>query len=148
MLYNVVLVSAVQQSESAIRMHISPLCHRSALSRAPCAPSSLVDCSIHSSACMPTLLSQSTPPPHSPLGVHTICSLHPCLHFCFANRFICTIFLDSTYMHLYTILIFSFRLSSLCMTVSSLPLGHSSTVHWLGPCGLLPRAQIQSLVCE
>ena len=26
-------------------------------------------------------------------------SLHLCLYFCLANRFICTIFLDSTYMH-------------------------------------------------
>ena len=27
-----------------------------------------------------------------------ICSQHLCLYFCFANRFICTIFLDSTHM--------------------------------------------------
>ena len=37
-----------------------------------------------------------TPPPLSPLGVHT--SLHLCLNFCPANQFICTIFLRSTYM--------------------------------------------------
>ena len=30
-------VSAVQQGESAIHMHISPLCHHRALSRVPCA---------------------------------------------------------------------------------------------------------------
>ena len=28
-----------------------------------------------------------------------ICSLCLCLYLCFANRFFCTIFLDSTYMH-------------------------------------------------
>ena len=43
MLYNVVLASIVQQSESAIHIHISPsfgfpshLCHHSTLSRVPC----------------------------------------------------------------------------------------------------------------
>ena len=36
---------------------------------------------------------------------------------CFVNRFICTIFLDSTYMCQYTIFIFLF-LTSLCMTAS------------------------------
>ena len=44
LLYNIVLVSTVQQSESAIRIHISPLFgfpshlgHHGALSRVPCA---------------------------------------------------------------------------------------------------------------
>ena len=38
--------------------------------------------------------SQSPFPPWCPY----VCSLHLCLYFCLANKFICTIFLDSTYM--------------------------------------------------
>ena len=38
------------------------------------------------------------PPPASTLGVHTFI-LCACVYFCFANRFIYTIFLDPTYMH-------------------------------------------------
>ena len=40
--------------------------------------------------------------PHFPLGIHK-CSLHLCLYFCFANKLICTIFLDSTYKQYHTI---------------------------------------------
>ena len=35
-----------------------------------------------------------------------VCTLHLRLYFCFANRFNCTIFLDSTYMHYYLIYFF------------------------------------------
>ena len=44
-----------------------------------------------------------------------VCSLHPCVYFCFANRFICTIFLDSIYIHEYRIFVF---LISFCVTNS------------------------------
>ena len=40
-----------------------------------------------------------------------------CLNFCFADKFICTIFLDSTYMQYYMIFAFLWH-TSLCMTVS------------------------------
>ena len=54
--------------------------------------------------------------PHFPLGIHK-CSLHLCLYFCFANKLICTIFLDSTYKQYHT-MFFSFEnFNSLCMTV-------------------------------
>ena len=58
--------------------------------------------------------------PHFPLGIHK-CSLHLCLYFCFANKLICTIFLDSTYK-LYHTMFFSFEnfkreVFPLCMTV-------------------------------
>ena len=40
--------------------------------------------------------------PHHPAAFPSwcpyICSLHLCLYLCLANQFICTIFLDSTYM--------------------------------------------------
>ena len=39
-----------------------------------------------------------TPPAASPPWCPYVCSLHVCLNFCLANRFICTIFLGSTYM--------------------------------------------------
>ena len=41
------------------------------------------------------------PPPHTPAfppWPPYVCSLHLCLYFCLANQFICTIFLDSTYI--------------------------------------------------
>ena len=37
-----------------------------------------------------------------------ICSLHLCLYFCFDPMILCTVFLDSTYMHQYTIFRFLF----------------------------------------
>ena len=46
-----------------------------------------------------------------------ICSLHLCLYFCFTNRCIRVIFLDSTSKPYYLILGFPF-LTLLCMTVS------------------------------
>ena len=59
---------------------------------------------IHISVYMSTPISQfipppSPPPPAFPCWCPYICSLHLCLYFCLANQFICTIFLDSTYMH-------------------------------------------------
>ena len=62
----------------------------------------LVICYIHISVYMSIPISQFIPPP-SPLPptfppwCPYICSLHLCLYFCLANRFICTIFLDSTF---------------------------------------------------
>ena len=43
-------------------------------------------------------ISQFIPPIHFPPWCPYICSLCLCLYFWFANKFICTIFLDSTYM--------------------------------------------------
>ena len=37
-----------------------------------------------------------------------VCSVHLCLFFCFAHRVILTIFLNSIYMHQYTVLVFIF----------------------------------------
>ena len=42
-------------------------------------------------------------PPFSPFSVHKFV-----LYFYFANRFFCTIFLDSIYMHEYIIFVFLF----------------------------------------
>ena len=48
----------------------------------------------------------------TPVGIH-VCSLHLFLYFCFANKIIYTIFLDSTYMHNnIQYLFFSFWLTS------------------------------------
>ena len=59
---------------------------------------------IHISVYMSIPISQfipstTTPPTTFPPWCPYVCSLHPCLYFCPANRFICTIFPDSTYMH-------------------------------------------------
>ena len=43
----------------------------------------------------------------SPLGIH-VCSLHLYVYFCFTNRLICTIFLDSTFMQCYRLSVFLF----------------------------------------
>ena len=57
---------------------------------------SLVIYFIHSSAYMSIPISQFITPPSFPPRCPYVCSLPLCLYFCFANRFICTIFLDST----------------------------------------------------
>ena len=101
MLYNVVLVSTVQQSESAICIHISPflgfpshLGHHRALSRVPVLYSrfSLVIYFMHSinSVYMSIPISQFIPSPLPP-WYPCVCSLHLCLYFCFANKIIYTI---------------------------------------------------------
>ena len=61
--------------------------------------------------------SPPVPPTHLPLPCPHVCSLHLCLYSCPASRFVCTIFLDSTYMHWYMVF-FSFLRTSLCLTVS------------------------------
>ena len=59
---------------------------------------------IHISVYMSIPISQFIPPPPPtpaafPPWCPYVCSLHLCLYFCLASRFICTIFLGSTYMH-------------------------------------------------
>ena len=72
----------------------------------------LAICFIQGSVCV----SLSSPATHSPCS--HICSRHLSVCSCPADSFIYTIFLDSTYMHKYTLLFFSFWLTSLCMTDS------------------------------
>ena len=111
LLYNVVLFYAVQWSESDIHIHISPLFWISFPFRSPQSTEfpvpygrySLVicweACFIHSSVYMSVPVSQFIIPPSlSLLHVSSyVCSLN--LRLCFANKFICTIFPDSTCMH-------------------------------------------------
>ena len=52
-------------------------------------------------------ISQFIPPPLPPWNPQ-VCSLYLCLYFCFANKIVFIIFLDSTYMHQHTILFFLF----------------------------------------
>ena len=77
--------------------------HHNALSKFPvlCSIFSLVVYFIHSInkivyMCQPRAPSSSHPP--SPLWYPYICSLYLYIYFCFANKMIYTIFLDSTYM--------------------------------------------------
>ena len=60
---------------------------------------------------------QFLPPPPSPLGIH-IFLFYICLYFCFANKFICIIFLDSTSTLLNDLFSPSDLLHSHYMTVS------------------------------
>ena len=89
--HTVVLFSAVQQSESAMHVPISPLWgfpshlgHYGPLSRVPCAVQPVLNSwlSIHSisSVHMSISISQFTPlhPPWCPY----VCSTHLCLYFC------------------------------------------------------------------
>ena len=59
---------------------------------------SLVIYFIHISVYMSVTISQFFPLPPFPAWCPYISSLHLCLYFCLANWFICTFFLDSTYM--------------------------------------------------
>ena len=104
LLYNVVLVSAVQWSESAIRIPISPsswtslppfplhLGHHRGPSWAPCAIQQVPTTYLftHGSVFMSNLISQFTPPSPSPPCPH-VRSQYLCLYPCPTNRFI---FLD------------------------------------------------------
>ena len=64
---------------------------------------------------------------HSPISSHPCplpqspkdCSIHLCLFCCLVYRVIVTIFLNSIYMHYYSVLVFSFLLTSLCIIGSS-----------------------------
>ena len=58
---------------------------------------SSIACFIHSSICMSTPISQFIPFPLPSWGPY-VCSLCLCLYFWFANRFICTLFIDSAYL--------------------------------------------------
>ena len=61
---------------------------------------------------------------HPPTGFHRFV-LYVCLYFCFANRFICTILLGSTYMHQHMTFIFLFLTSCTLQEVYSLGLSPS-----------------------
>ena len=47
---------------------------------------------------LPVIPPPPPPAPSFPPWCPYVCSLHLCLYFCLGNQFICTIFLDSTYM--------------------------------------------------
>ena len=64
---------------------------------------SLVTYFIHRSVYMSVPISQFILPTY-PLWCLYVCSLHLCLYLYFANWFICTIFLDCTYMYVYSTL--------------------------------------------
>ena len=104
LLYNVVLLSAVQQSESVIRIHTSPLFFISFPSGSPQSTQFSSLCYTVGSHQLSILYMVSIeyicpfslpihPTPPFPLGSHTFYSLHWCLYFCFANKIIYTVFL-------------------------------------------------------
>ena len=118
--YIVVLVSAVQWSESAIWIHISlPFCtpspnstylgYHGAPNWTPYAIQHVPPpiCFTHSSAQISIPNSYFIPHYLSPTHIHTSI-LYMCGSSCPRNRFICVIFLDSTYRQWYMILVFLF----------------------------------------
>ena len=88
---------------------VSLIAHRTA-SWAPCAIQQVpTSCQFYIWQCMyinPKLPVHPTTPSSPPCP--PICSLHLCLYSCPAARFIWISFLDSTYMHRYTIFVFLF----------------------------------------
>ena len=60
----------------------------------------------------------SAQPLQATFGFLYVCCLGLCLYFCFANRFISTLFLDPTYMHYYNIFLFSFWLCSVWQSLA------------------------------
>ena len=107
-----ILCCAVQLRESAVSIHTSPsswvslplphpihLGHHRAPSWASCTIQQLpTSCLFYTWWCIYSSHSPSSSTPFLPLCPH-ICSLH--LHSCPANRFICTITLDSTHALIY-----------------------------------------------
>ena len=92
--------------------------HRS-LSRVPCVIHQvLIIYFIHSSIYKSIPIFQFIPLPPPPPWQPSVYSLLMCFYFCFATKFICTIFLDFTYTQYYVIFVFLFLTISLCMTVS------------------------------
>ena len=73
---------------------------------------------IYSSVYMSTPVFQFIPPPPPPIppGNHKY-FLHLYLYFCFVDKFICSLFLDSTYKQYHMIFVF-LCLPSLSMTIS------------------------------
>ena len=106
------LLSAEQQHESAVCIHTcSPSrtrllpphpSHHRVLSWAPCAIQQLPTGSLFYIECVCVYI-----PPYPPLPESHVHFLHQSLYSCPANWFICAIFLDSTNMHYYMILVFS-----------------------------------------
>ena len=104
LLYDIVLVSPVQQSEPAVCIHVSPALFFISF---PFRSSQSIE--LHSmflfiyfirsinSVYMLIPVSQFSPNSTHPPWYPHICSLY--LHFCFTNKIIYTIFLESTYMH-------------------------------------------------
>ena len=106
LLYNTGFDFAVQQSESAIHMYISPLPWIPFPFRSPQNTEQSSLCSTVGSHQLSILYiavyrfqfqSPNSPHPSSPLDID-VCSLCLCLYFYFADKFIHTIFLDSTYI--------------------------------------------------
>ena len=107
LLYTAVSVSAIQQSESAIR--INPLFRgfpslirspQSAEYSSPCyRVGSHQLCILYTAVCMCQSQFPNSSHPLAPLWYPCTCSLHLCLYFCFTKKIIYTIFLDFTYMH-------------------------------------------------
>ena len=108
MLYNVVLVFTVQKNKSVICVSLSLLFYMSFPFKSPKSTEyscpelysrfSLVTKFIHriNNVYMSIPASQSVPSPFPLPWYPYICSLCPCLYFCFASKIICTILLDST----------------------------------------------------
>ena len=95
-----------QQSESAVRIHIYPPFRSSFPFGLPqsaewsslCSQFPFVVYFIHISSVYTSIPVSKLIPPPFPLGIYTFV-LYLCL--CFANKIICTIFLDPTYMYQY-----------------------------------------------
>ena len=123
MLYNYVFISAICQHESTIGIYMSPLSLTSLPSPTPPHPSRLSQAPDLSSLChtvnsiwlsnwhmamyMIQCYSPNLSQPLLPWLCPQVCSSLP-LHYYTKNRFISTIFLDSIYMHSYTIFVFLF----------------------------------------
>ena len=82
---------------------------------------------------------------HSPKSSHPLplplspkdCSIHQCLFCCLLYRVIVTIFLNSIYMRQYTVLVFSFWLTSLCIISCMKRVASPGSMHNTGCLGLV-----------
>ena len=67
----------------------------------------------------------------SDLAAAAVCFLHLWLYFYFANKFICTVFLDSTYKRYYTILVFLFLTYYMILVSRSIHVSVNGTISFL-----------------
>ena len=114
LLYNISLVSAIHQHESAIGIHMSPPCwntlpssHPSVMLQSPSLNSMSHTGNSHWLTflwwciCLNASLSNCPTHPLFPSMCPQVCSLCPYHHCCPTNWFISATFLDSLYMHQY-----------------------------------------------
>ena len=142
LLYSVLLVSAMQHREPVVCVHVFtpfwipfPFGSPETTGRVPCTTQqALLGCLFYTWLCVFVSSSLAAHPTRCPiLGVHKFV-LYVCVCSYFANKVMCTIFLDSTDECSYTVFVFLFLTYFTLMSVSrSLHISANGTISFLFP---------------